>query len=334
MTEPGPRADALRVRVAIPTFRRPEALRRLLPVVLAQAEALERSRPAVRRVDVLVVDNDPRRSASVDGVDDPDARLTVAWEPEPGIGSARQCALDRSPDIDLLAFVDDDEQPCEDWLGTLVDTWLRTRAAAVVGRVLEQFETPPEPWITAGGFFRRGFHPTGTVVPAAAAGNLLLDLVQVRELGVVFPRERGLRGGEDTLFTRRLSTGGGRIVWCAESMIIDLVPPERATRSWVLRRRYAHGLISTEVDIAVASGPAGRAAARVRAAALGTAQLIGGGLRAGLGRLASSDVHHARGRRTAARGAGRLAGSFGAGYEEYARDADRDAGTDGRTRQP
>lgn len=319
MTRPGSRADALRVRVAIPTFRRPQDLHRLLPVVLAQADALELSCSAVQHVDVLVVDNDPLRSATLDGIDDPAGRLALTWEPEPGIGAARQCALDTSPDIDLLAFVDDDEHPCEDWLGTLVDTWLRTGAAAVVGRVLEQFEAPPEPWITAGGFFRRAFHPTGTVVPAAAAGNLLLDLVQVRELGVVFPRERGLRGGEDTFFTRRLSTSGGRIVWCAESMIVDLVPSERATRSWVLKRRYAHGQISTEVDVAVASGPAGRVAARVRNAAIGGLQVVAGGARAGYGRIVSSDIHHARGRRTAARGAGRVAGSFGAGFEEYSR---------------
>lgn len=328
MTESARRATSdapLRVRVAIPTYRRPDSLRELVPLVEEHATQVEQQWQGRVRVDVLVVDNDPGRSALDAGLESLTPRLVVVGEPRPGIAAARQRALEESRRTAVLAFIDDDERPCDGWLGALLDTWWRTGAAAVVGRVLAQFESPPADWILAGGFFDRAHHPTGSEAAVAAAGNLLLDLGQVRRLGVGFALDRGLRGGEDTLFTRQLTAAGGRIVWCSESAIVDVVPAARATRSWVLRRRYSHGLISTEVALAVAGSPVQRARVRATATAAGALLVAGGGLRAAYGRLSSSARHDARGMRTAARGAGRVVGALGGRYVEYGRGGDATA---------
>ena len=78
------------VVVGVPTFRRPAELTVLLPLVLAQAADL----PG-RRVEVLVVDNDPAGSARATvGAFAAEGRVHYAQEPVPGIAAVRNRILD------------------------------------------------------------------------------------------------------------------------------------------------------------------------------------------------------------------------------------------------
>jgi hypothetical protein len=112
-------------------------------------------------------------------------------------------------------FIDDDEVPSPDWLSSLLKLQAETGATAVVGPVISEYASTPDPWITAGEFFRRRRLPTGTVLDVAATNNLLLDMDQVRALGLDFNAGFGLMGGEDTLFTRQLVQRGGTMVGVA-----------------------------------------------------------------------------------------------------------------------
>ncbi len=49
----------------------------------------------------------------------------------------------------------------------------------------------------------------------------------------------GIAAGEDNLFTRELTARGGRMVWCADAWVAEEVPPDRATRRWVLARSFS-----------------------------------------------------------------------------------------------
>jgi glycosyltransferase involved in cell wall biosynthesis len=307
------------VRVAVPTYHRPELLRSLLDAMVPHVQDLEVDPRWRVSVDVLVVDNDPDGSGAAAIPTDAGLVIGHVVEPMPGIAAARDRAMTESPDVDVLVFIDDDERPGDSWLVPLFATWFEHRPAAVAGRVVAEFETEPSPWILAGGFFTRRSLPTGTRVDAAAAGNLLLDLAQVRTLGIGFDRALGLRGGEDTLFTRSLTGAGGVILWCDESVIVDLVPSDRATTRWVLARRFSHGSTSSNVEVGMAPTPLLRIRARVGAAAAGVA-LVGSGLaRAGYGTARRSVPDQAHGMRSAARGAGRVVGAFGLRYREYKR---------------
>lgn len=312
-------ADPVNIAVGVLTYRRPDQLRRALPAVLEHARAHAAESGDVVRVHV--VDNDPAGSAAgfVHSLAAPDLRYVV--EPAPGIANARNRALLETVDCDLLVFFDDDEQPEPGWLPALVDTWRATGAAAVMGRVLSTFAEPPDPWIEAGRFFRRRRMPTGTPIPAAATANLLLDLAQLRAAGVAFDPQLGLSGGEDTLLSRRLVAAGRLIVWCDESVVLDVVPAARATRRWVLGRAWSHGNTTTRVDLRMAGSPGRAAVARARALAGGSARLAGGGLRFGWGILSRSLVHQARGARAVYRGAGMVAAACGHVHYEYARPA-------------
>jgi succinoglycan biosynthesis protein ExoM len=307
--------------VAVLTYNRPEKLRLGLPLIMKQIQQLNSDVRTQVSADVLVIDNDPAASAEPVARSNESERLRYVVEPEPGISAGRNRALDETIDRDLLVFIDDDEQPREGWLTALLDTWCDTRAAAVMGRVVSKFEGDLDPWIAAGEFFRRRRMKTGTEIAVAAAGNLLLDLRQVRPVGIRFDNNLGLSGGEDTLFSKMLVRQGLRMVWCDESVADDHVAADRVTREWVRRRAWSHGNTASLIDLYLADGAAGRLRVRGVAACRGLLRVAGGIGRYAFGLATRSPRHQARGMRTAGRGAGMIVGAAGLVYQEYARDA-------------
>ncbi len=307
------------VVVAVLTYRRPADLAALLPDLVAQVGA---AGVAAR---LVVVDNDVTDSARAlvqqyaagpHGV-----RVDYVHESRPGIAAARNRALDEAADAEVLVFLDDDERPTQGWLGALLDLRAATGATGVVGPVVSEFAVSPDPWLLAGRFFDRHRWATGTRVTVAATNNLLLDLHQVRALGLSFDERFGLTGGSDTLFTRQLVERGGVLVWCDEALVVDRVPAERLTREWVLARAYRSGNSWSRTTLELAGSPRAALAGRVGLAGEGLVRTAGGAARVLLGGALGDPGHRARGRRTLARGAGLLAGVAGRTRSEYARSA-------------
>lgn len=306
MVSPG-----LRATVAILTFHRPEQVCETVRLVHAQAAAA----PSWCEVDVLVVDNDPAASGkeAVESLGLAGVRCVV--EPVPGISAGRNRALDEvsASGHDLLLFIDDDGTPVSGWLVRMLERWRETSAAAVAGWVDTRYPTRPSPWILAGGFFERSRFPDGSERPAAACGNLLLDLHQLGTLH--FSTALGLSGGEDTLLTRTLVARGGRIVFARDAIVVDHVATERVTRRWVLARQLSHGNTSGLLDLHFGTGPLTRA----RVLAGGAGRVAVGLTRAGWGTLRRDLSADARGWRLAARGAGMTLAGLGLSWNEYAR---------------
>jgi len=309
------------VVIAVLTYRRPEDISLALPRLAAQAETLDGD--PLPTATVLVIDNDPAASARA-AVQDIAATLRpglvrYAHERRPGIAAARNRALADAGTAALLVFIDDDEVPSERWLSQLVELQRRSGAAAVVGPVISEYEHEPEPWIQAGRFFRRRRLATGTRLTVAATNNLLLDLRQIRALGLSFDERFGLSGGSDTLFTRQLVQRGGSMLWCDEAVVVDRVPASRLTRGWVLRRALRSGNSAARVNLELAAAAGPRLAARASSLASGSLRLLGGAARLGAGLLTGSVAHQAMGLRTAARGLGMASAAFGYVYSEYRR---------------
>jgi hypothetical protein len=157
-------------------------------------------------------------------------------------------------------------------------------------------------------------------MPGAGAGNLLLDLSQVRRLGLRFDARFGLTGGEDTLFTHQLIAAGGEIRWCDEAVAVESIPADRLTRAWVLTRSFRSAGSWSRAELQVAGSAAGRARLRavlaVRAAArtaLAALQWLGAAVRGDV-------AGRARAMCTLASYAGLVVGAVGHVHEEYARD--------------
>jgi len=303
----------VRVTVITLTYRRPSDL----------ADALTSLVDHVSRVpgaELLVVDNDTvpsaRDAVTPWTVDHP---VRYVHEPTPGIAAARNRGLAESGDSELVVFIDDDERPCDGWLEALLDTHARERCVGVAGPVVSVFDAEPDAWIRAGRFFDRLRHPTGTELEVVATNNLLLDLGAIRAWGLEFDAAFGLTGGSDTVLALQIRALGGRLVWCDEAVVTDVVPASRATRSWVLRRGFRMGNTGSRARLHVVRGASRRLGLRVRLAGQGAARVLGGGASALVGLLTGSLPRRARGVRTVVRGAGMLLGAFGYVYAEYAR---------------
>ncbi|WP_194948785.1 glycosyltransferase family 2 protein [Actinomyces trachealis] len=311
-TQPPPRIKAT---VAVLTFHRPEQIRETVRQLLAQALAA----PRWCEVDVLVVDNDPVGTGrdAVEALGRGGVRCVV--EPTPGISAGRNRALDecQSAGRDVLLFMDDDGRPGSNWVVSMLKRWRQTKSAAVAGWVDTRYLGEPSPWILAGGFFERRRFDDGVERPAAACGNLLLDLHQVGSLR--FARSLGLSGGEDTLFTRMLVARGGRIVFARDAVVVDQVAVDRVTRRWVKLRQLSQGNSAGLMDLYLRPG-VGR---RAKIVAGGTVRMLAGAVKACVG-VATHDLKKdARGWRMASRGAGMALAGLGLSWNEYSREGRR-----------
>ena len=317
--------DDRRIIIGVLTFHRPGPLTALLPLLDAEAARHESTAPPHQQgdlVEVLVVDNDPHGSAGP-VVSELSSRMRrpvrYAIESRPGISAARNRALDEARSSDLLVFIDDDETPEQGWLGALIRTYDEYGSAAVAGPVVSRFMGEADPWVVSGRYFDRTHHedrPDGSLLDRAASNNLLLDLRVVRRLGLRFDDAYGLSGGEDSLFTGRLTHAGEQIRWASQAVVVDHVPLERLSRGYAVKRTFDLANGSTRVEFALVTA-AHRARLRVRSGAVAGARITLGALRAGFGRIVGSETHHARGRRSLARGQGALAAVVGRHASSY-----------------
>ncbi len=210
--------------VGIITFKRPAELERLLSV-------LDEQEPDLRNI--LVVDNDAAASARevAEGAGD---RVIYVHEPQAGTSHARNRLMDECP-TRWLASIDDDEVPLPGWPGLLLEAATQTGAGLVAGPVLTEFEVEPEPWVVQSGIFDRPSPDEGTTLPSIRGGNLLVDLEQVRPLGIRYDPDFS-KGGQDIRFSLQVSMAGVQIVWTKKAVVVEHVTGERLSRAWVKER--------------------------------------------------------------------------------------------------
>jgi glycosyltransferase involved in cell wall biosynthesis len=299
------------------TYRRPDHVRRIVPLLVEQAA----STPLAVRL--VIVDNDPEAGA---------APLLATWEPagveyfhepRPGISAARNRALEAAKDDDVIVFIDDDEEPAADWLVTLLAAWRRWQCAAVAGPVQVRFEGHPDAWVLACGFFDRVVRPTGMLLRGAASSNLLLDLRRLRALNLTFDDEFGLSGGSDTMLTHQLIALGEQIRWCDEALVYDLIPAERSTRRWVLRRMQRTSNTWTRVTLATADASTPGWRVRGDLTLRAGYRFARGVLRWMRGVLSTRLELRARGSCDMMAGIGVLGGAFGRVHSEYLRTPEK-----------
>lgn len=302
------------VTVIVLTFRRPDGLREAIPQLLTAIDGQSAG-------EVLVVDNDERPSAAEIVAEFADPRLRYVHEPHPGIAAARNRGLEETKERDIVVFIDDDERPREHWLELLLEQQRSTGAQAVSGPVISEYEGVLDPWIVAGRFFQHPRYPTGTVIPVAATNNLLLVRPFVEQIGLRFDLDFGLSGGEDSVFTREITKAGGRIVWCDEAIVTDVIPPNRATKQWVRQRAFRLGNSEARARIKVASTRAGRWREVLVVAGRALLRMGGGSARILVGVVTGSLENRARGQRALLRGAGMVTAIFGHQRLEYARSS-------------
>lgn len=305
-----------RIAVAIATYRRPSGLEALLASLAAMSTRHE--------FDLVVVDNDPDRSASpvCDRMraDLPFALRTV-HEPVPGIAAARNAALDAAADHDLVCFVDDDEVVGEQWLDTLMRVREERSADAVTGPVDFVFEVDPPRWAVLGGFFVRPALLDGAECELAATNNVLYDVDALRSRALRFDDALGLTGGSDMLLSKQFSALGGRIVWSEHAVVRETVPAARCRSRWILRRAVRSGNTTALVERALVRRRPRlvRATTDVRLLVGGIARVLVGAATVASAPVVARSPRGARGLRTLLRGIGVVLACVERPVVEYAR---------------
>lgn len=123
-------ADAPFISVVICTRDRPEQIKKCLTRLTQQSYP---------RYEVVVVDNAPTSDALrkvIEGQPDAGALFRYCVEPRPGLSWARNAGI-AAAKSDIIAFLDDDDEPDEDWLTWIADGFTRgDRVGCVSGIVL------------------------------------------------------------------------------------------------------------------------------------------------------------------------------------------------------
>jgi succinoglycan biosynthesis protein ExoM len=298
----------MRVAVCITTFRRTNLLQKALEGV----SRLKFCNVVAPEIEVIVVDNDPALSASgVCKTSILSGLVRYVAEPRRGIVHVRNRAIAEASNSEFLAFLDDDEVPCETWLDELLATQAKFSADVVAGPALPIYGQGLPEWIKRGRFFERPRYDTGTSLEFCASGNVLLRSEVFPNVGQ-FDDNFQLTGGEDTHFFLRVRRAGYKIVWSNEAVVWETVPRDRATLNWILRRGYQSGNAWSMAEMSIETSAKYRALRFFKGSAHVIAGLAGTVSGLFLGRIAL-----AKNLRRAFLGVGMLAGLAGKKYLAY-----------------
>jgi succinoglycan biosynthesis protein ExoM len=226
------------ITVCVCTFRRVNLLLQLLERLTNQKS------DGAFAYNIVISDNDGERSAQR-AVTEFNAEsaidVTYCCQPEQNIALARNEALKYATG-NFIAFIDDDELPEHDWLAKMLAACNAYQASGVLAPVRPRFEEPPPRWAIEGAFFERPENPTGTVLrwEDCRTGNLLFRRAIIDGVTEVFRPEFGT-GGEDKDFFLRMTRLGHVFRWCSEGAVYEVVPKDRVTRRYLLKRALLRG---------------------------------------------------------------------------------------------
>jgi succinoglycan biosynthesis protein ExoM len=300
------------VCLCVPTFRRPDGLRKLL----ANVARLNYS----GKLDVIVVDNDAETRSGEAVVNEFVGAfrfpLTCIIEPNRGhtyaYNRAFNAACHVTPSPDYVAVLDDDEFPDPNWLTEMIRVALQYGVDIVGGPVFPVFDRPDH-WLALSGFYEPVRYATGPVPIVYGAGNMLIrrDVLE-QYLDEPFLHAFAFTGGSDYDFFWRCRNDGHSFAWADQAKVFETTPPSRTTMRYLLRRKFRNGSEATRLERKFL----GRLAGAIRGWYLGLG-LVGVG-------LLSLPVAAVRGRRAmmnslmqTAKGAGRIAAEFDLHYEQY-----------------
>ena len=230
-----------KVVVAVPTFKRPRSLTRLL----AALEKLE----TTAAVMVIVADNDCEKHEGFDLCETLCAG-SYRWPldhfiaPRRGIANVRNALVERAlgHDCDFIAMLDDDEWPGAGWLDAFLHVQEATGADALHGCILREFEIKPGRMAARCDGIKPMHGTTGPTDMIPGTGNVIFSRACFEDMPKpCFDPAFALSGGEDSDFFERLRRQGCRFAWCDEAIVHAWVPASRGNLRWALSRAYSVG---------------------------------------------------------------------------------------------
>lgn len=141
-----------------------------------------------------------------------------------------------------ISIIDDDEFPPPQWLLTMYRSIQTFDVDGALGPVHPFFEQAPPDWLVRGRFCERPSQRTGTLLKwnQTRTGNCLIRKEVFLKNNLMF-NENFKTGGSDQDFFKRAIEAGYRFVAIEEAPVYEIVPPERWTKSYYLKRALVNG---------------------------------------------------------------------------------------------
>lgn len=221
------------ISICICTFRRNQMLERLLRKLALQETG------GLFGYSVVVVDNDaagPARDTVLRLRTELNLDIIYSIEPENTISAARNHAL-RLAKGNYIGIIDDDEFPPQHWLITMFRAIQAFDVDGALGPVHPFFEQGPPVWLIKSGFCERPVHRTGTMLnwDDTRTGNVLVKKDVFDKYNLCFDLKYKTSGSDKEFFRVAMDLGC-RFVAVEEAPVYEIVPPERQTKSYYLRR--------------------------------------------------------------------------------------------------
>ena len=228
------------ITVCVCTYKRPLLLERLLQ------ELDNQDTENLFTYSIVVAENDRSQSARPVVMKFAAAsKIPVKYclEPVQNIALARNRAIENATG-DFVAFIDDDEYPAKQWLLFLFKACDMHGVDGVLGPVMPLFGYGVPRWIVEGRFYDRPRYPTGVRLDwsQTRTGNVLLKSHLFA--GDAQPFRAQCLEGSDQEFFKRMMQMGRVFTWYDEAVVHEVVPPQRWTRSFLIRQALFRGIFS------------------------------------------------------------------------------------------
>jgi glycosyltransferase involved in cell wall biosynthesis len=207
--------------------------------------------------EILVVDNnssDRTRAVIQEFSSVLGPRLRGLFEPRQGLSHARNLALAEARG-DVICFIDDDAVADPDWLAGHAEIYgADEHVVAVAGRIELQWPAgwSRPPWLSRNlESYLSGLDlgPERMVMeyPRYPYGcNMSVRRAAAEQVGGFSTRlgrqGHGLRSNEERHFFHKIHGQGGRVIYTPGAVVHHVIPAERLSRRFFLRRAYAQGV--------------------------------------------------------------------------------------------
>lgn len=202
------------------------------------------------RFEIIVVDNHPDELARplVEGLAaETGVAMTYLADPRRNISIVRNKGIAAAKGR-YVAFIDDDEEPQQNWLAELTACLDRTGADAAFGPKLPEFEGGRAPeWDPQGWRYTLDFqmpedeeiHMFGRLRKRGkglGSGNAAFRVATCLSGPEPFSVAFGNANGEDTQLLFRLAMAGRRFVWCPGAVVHEFIERSRARPDYMVTR--------------------------------------------------------------------------------------------------
>lgn len=227
------------ISVCICTYKRPGLLSNLL------TKLQEQHTDNLFTYSVVIVDNDVNKTAkSVVEAYKQKSSFNIDYfiEPEQNISLARNKAVGNARG-NFIALIDDDEYPGPNWLSNFHKELKNIKADGSLGPVVPYYPAGIPEWIIKSKIWEMRSKKTGAILnwPETRTSNVFLNRKVLDGQLEPFNPKFGLTGGEDQDFFKRMMNEGYRFVWCNEAVVFEVIPPERWSRSFYLKKYLQMG---------------------------------------------------------------------------------------------